>query len=153
MLAVLWITLRIALRIALQPDAPSPPAEAPAARPGAYARTLPAGACVVEPFPDGYVFLTSCEARHGSEIVANLAYPAAPDAAYPAIPEFFGRALDLCKKAFEAYVGGPADQSRARFFVVRPPATEWRAGERMVVCYAGSRDDDELTTSIRARRP
>lgn len=151
-LAIVWIALRIGLRVALQPDAPQP-APPTTFRIGGYANTLPPGTCVVEPFPDGYVFPTSCAGRHGSEIVANLTYPARPDAPYPALPEFYGRALELCKAAFEAYVGTAADQSPARFFVVRTSPTDWRAGMRTFVCFAGSRSAAELTTSVRAPRP
>jgi hypothetical protein len=151
-LAVVSIVLRIALRFALQPDAP-PSAVPPTTLAGAYARSLPAGTCVVQPFPEGYVFLTSCDGPHGSEIVAVLTYPAPANAPYPALPELYGRALDLCKTAFEAYVGTAADQSPARFFVVRPAPNDWRAGDRTFACFAGSRDASELTTSVRARRP
>lgn len=149
---IVSIVLRIVVWLAFQPEA-EPPAAPPAERIGAYARTLPPGTCVVEPFPDGYVFPTSCDGRHGSEIVAMLTYPAEPGAPYPALPAFYGRALDLCRTTFEAYVGTPADQSPARFFVVRPSPNDWRAGERTFVCFAGSRSAAELTASVRARRP
>lgn len=65
------------------------------------------------------------------------------------VQEAFRQALDLCETAFVAYVGGTADQTPARFFVVLPTPGEWRGGERIVVCFASGRNGVELTSSVR----
>jgi len=146
--------ISIAARIGLwlwHPDTPqSVPAVVNPGPAGAFARTLPAGTCVLEAYPAGYIRPVACTDRHGSEIVAQLTYPAPPGAAYPPAQDAFGRALDLCETAFKAYAGAPADQTPARFFVVLPAAYEWRGGERIVTCFANGRNGTELTTSVKA---
>lgn len=146
--AVVSIVVRILVRVDSDDD--SRPSTGNPAPNGAFARTLPPGTCTIEPYPDGYIRPTSCTEPHGSEIVAQLTYPAPPGGPYPPVQEFFRRALDLCQSAFETYVGGTADQTPARFFVVLPTPSEWREGERIVVCFANGRNGVELRTSVRA---
>ena len=148
-LAVTSIVLRF-LQVTSSDGGAGPSADVDRGPKGAFARTLPAGTCTIEPYPSGFVRPTPCSERHGSEIIAQLTYPSPPGGAYPPIQEAFARALDLCETAFEAYVGGTADQTPARFFVVLPTLSEWRGGERLVVCFANGRNGVELTTSVRA---
>lgn len=111
--------------------------------------TVPPGTCLLDAYPDVFVRPTSCDGPHGSEIVALLTYPGPPGAPYPPIAEMFRQALDQCHTAFDAYVGGTGDQSAARYFVVLPTLPNWRAGERIVVCFADGRDGMALTHSVR----
>ncbi|HEV2759835.1 MAG TPA: septum formation family protein [Acidimicrobiales bacterium] len=146
--AIASIALRIVLRSAFEPE-DRPRADVIAADNGEFVRTLPVGTCLIEAYPAGYVHPVPCAERHGSEVVALFAYPGPPGGAYPPVQEAFRQALDLCETAFEAYVGGTADQTPARFFVVLPTSAEWRGGERIVVCFASGRNGVELTSSVR----
>ena len=141
--------LRIVLRFNDTEEEPERPYMPP--DPGVWVEGLPAGTCLREPYPAGVVHPVACTEPHRSEIVALLTHPAPPGTPFPPVLDLLQQTLDPCRRAFEAFAGGPADQAGARAYIVPPASWEWAGGDRTVICFAEARDGTPRTSSFRAR--
>ena len=78
--------------------------------------------------------LVSCDVPHDAEAFARLALPDPPGAPFPGEQAVRRSAYQACLQQFSAYVGSEYAVSDLRVAVLRPVASTWPAGDRVVLC-------------------
>ena len=81
----------------------------------------------------GAVTATPCEEPHLWEVVGRLTYP---DDIYPGEAAMEQWAVDLCRKAFDQYVGEAGPNGDLQMWFRFPQQVHWDAGSRLSWCLA-----------------
>lgn len=96
-----------------------------------------------------YVWTWPCAEDHEAEVIAIAPLT---DDVYPGLAPLKVRAIDLCRREFQTYVGEPWETSALDVLAFYPTSHEWRArANRRVVCAAQDVSGDYLRGSLRAR--
>lgn len=94
----------------------------------------------------------SCAEPHDLEVFARAELPHGPDAAFPP-PEAVDTAIvDTCRPHFERYVGLPFERSRLWITGFYPVESQWRTGDRAVICLLFDGDLRKLEGSMAGQR-
>lgn len=89
-----------------------------------------------------------CEHLHDHEVFALSSIAGGPGAEFPAA-EIGSQALQLCRAAFEGYVGTPLDDSPFGLDYLPPSRGSWEGGDREVICWITA--DAPLQGSVAGR--
>ena len=92
-----------------------------------------------------YIWQLDCNTSHDAEII--FVGPV-DSTTYPDEDEWSDYAADLCKPAFESYVGVAWNHSDFDAGYVYPNDTSWDSGDHTLVCYVYN-DAGPVTTPIR----
>lgn len=98
---------------------------------------LQAGDCVE--FPGNFdrsnlVIRVDCNQPHPQEVFAVSEFPAPDDAPYPQFVEIDRTVTEVCRGAFEGYVGLPYERSTLDYTYLGLSAAAWERGERNIIC-------------------
>ncbi len=115
--------------------------------------TLVAGDCIE--FPENFdksndVLKVDCATPHEQEVFAVSEYPAPVDAPYPDYVDIDTRVAEVCRGAFEDYVGLPYSRSTLDYTYLGLSAAAWERGERNFVCTLIDSTFNPLAASMRA---
>jgi hypothetical protein len=97
---------------------------------------------------DGLVEVVDCSQPHHAEVyhVSRLDDPAG--APWPGEDHPENTALSRCHPDFDAYLGRVWAESRLGFTYVYPFEDEWKANDRLILCYLWDRTGRMLTGSM-----
>jgi hypothetical protein len=88
-----------------------------------------------------------CERLHDHEVFALPEIGDGPDADFPAGID--AQAGELCRAAFEGYVGTPVDESRFGIGRLPPSRGSWETGDREVICWITVSEGEMLEGSVK----
>jgi hypothetical protein len=98
---------------------------------------LQVGDCIEFPgnFDRSYTAIkVDCTQPHSQEVFAVSDFPAPDNAPFPDFIEIDRRVAEVCRGAFEAYVGLPYERSRLDYTYLGLSAAAWERGERNIIC-------------------
>lgn len=108
---------------------------------------LQLGQCLLAAPQEGVPLeLVDCTQEHGAEVIHTFDLTMTTMPSEDTLEEVSD---ETCGEAFTAYVGRPFENS-ALDYIWRLPSTEtWAAGDRRVECIAFTRDESQLTTTMK----
>lgn len=108
---------------------------------------LQLGQCLLTaPQADVPLELVDCAQEHGAEVIHTFDLTATTMPSEDTLDEVSDEA---CGEAFTAYVGRPFENSALDYIWRLPSPETWAAGDRRVECIAFTRDESQLTTTMK----
>jgi len=135
---------------------PSPTDDARASDTGFVPLNLAVGTCFDDP-PDhvelvtpGDVPVVDCGSTHDNEVFGNFDMG---DEEFPGADAVQVRANNLCRSAFEGYVGMADEASQYDFSWYFPTAESWQIGGTNIICFVYNTDLSSITGSVEGVQP
>ncbi len=118
---------------------------------GPVADPVQVGECAGS-MPDGVmaaaVPAVDCAEPHRTEVYASVPLDAL-GSDFPGADAVYDAASQICKDAFEEYVGIPWTESELWYRVLSPTPESWADGDHTALCLAFAADGDQHTGSVR----
>ena len=90
--------------------------------------------------------LVDCTQEHGAEVIHTFDLTMTTMPSEDTLEEVSD---ETCGEAFTAYVGRPFENSALDYIWRLPSPETWAAGDRRVECIAFTRDESQLTTTMK----
>ena len=108
---------------------------------------LQLGQCLLAAPQEGVPLeLVDCTQEHGAEVIHTFDLTMTTMPSEDTLEEVSD---ETCGEAFTAYVGRPFENSALDYIWRLPSAETWAAGDRRVECIAFTRDESQLTTTMK----
>ena len=108
---------------------------------------LQLGQCLLAAPQEGVPLeLVDCTQEHGAEVIHSCDLTMSTMPSEDTLEEVSD---ETCGEAFTAYVGRPFENSALDYIWRLPSPETWAAGDRRVECIAFTRDESQLTTTMK----